>query len=606
MVIAQNVYSNGPRLLADVDAAHARFALETAPGRIEAIEVLACDAHSSLLAAVRAYLARTKTRVLRHAAVAIANPVAGDQVRMTNRPWQFSIEKTRRALGLETLLVVNDFTALAQALPHLRAEHKRQVGGGVPARNAVIGVVGPGTGLGVSGLIPVQDGWITLGSEGGHASFSPHDERELAVLHDAWREFDHVSFERLVSATGIELIYRALAHRAQAKKKPLGVDEIVRRALAGDDALCTETIDCFCAMLGSVAGNLALTLGALGGVYLGGRIVPRLGPLFDHSPFRARFERKGRFSAYLAQIPTYVITAEQPAFLGVAAILAEHLRGRTAQSPLLDRVRLAQRDLTPAEQRVAGFVLQHPRAVLSAPVAEIARRAQVSQPTVIRFCRSLGCAGLADFKLKLASGLTHTVPVRHSQVHATDAASNSSVKVLDNALSAIVKLRDDLNNEAVDRAIDFVRRARHVELYGLDESSVAALAGQYQFLRLRIPAVARADPHWQAVSAELLGKDDVLIAFSDSGRTPDLLHAVELALAVGAHVVAITRTHSPLAKKASVTLCVDHDEGSSAYAARVSRILQLLLIDVLAVGIGMNRRDAEVTQETRGMRNALS
>jgi glucokinase len=315
------------RLLADVGGTNARFTLEIAPGRFEAAEVLACNDHATLADAVRAYLAlphvaALETRI-RHAAIAIANPVTGDQVRMTNHHWAFSIEALRLECGFDTLVVVNDFSALARALPHL-GEHKRQVGGGAPVADAPLGLLGAGTGLGVSGLIPSGQTWTALRSEGGHVSFSPANETEVAILQYAWREFEHVSSERMLSGAGVELIYRALSHRAGVPDS-LGAPEISRRALSGECTLCGEVLDVFCGMLGTAAGNLAITLGAQGGVYIGGGIVPRLGERFDASPFRRRFEAKGRFTAYLAQVPTYVITAEYPAFLGVSAILSEKL-----------------------------------------------------------------------------------------------------------------------------------------------------------------------------------------------------------------------------------------------------------------------------------------
>jgi len=581
-------FVDGPRLLADIGVTNAHFALEMAPDWFASIGVLPCADYSGLVEVTRAYLERVGKPQLRHAAVAIANPIEGDLVRMTNRHWQFSIEETRRVLGLETLLVVNDFTALAQALPYLDDGHRRQVGGGAPQANGVIGLIGPGSGLGVSGLISAEDRWITLGSEGGHASFSPTDERELYVLQYAWREFPHVSSERLVTNSGIELIYRALASRAGAPLDALTAQEIVRRALSGNAELCADALDCFCGMLGTVAANVAVTLGAVGGIYIGGGIVPRLGEAFDRSSFRRRFETKGRFSSYLAQIPTYVITAENPAFLGVSAILSEHLKG----SPFLDRVRHARGELSQAEQRVAHFVLGNPRAVLTDPIADIARNAGVSQPTVIRFCRSMGCQGLADFKIKLASGLTGTIPVRHSQVKLGDAVPDLSAKVMDNTVSAILKLRDSLDTDALGQAIALLRQARRIELYGLGNSSVVALDGQHKFVRCRIPAIAYSEPNAQTLSAELLGKDDVVIAVSSSGRSPDLLTAVDLALEAGASVIAITAGKSQLAKKATVTLAVDHDEESSTHIAMISRILHLLVIDVLAVGIAIARADS--------------
>jgi glucokinase len=327
LVPASSTHAGGARLLADIGGTNARFALETGPGRFEAIEVLACQDHATLADAMRAYLALPQAAALhtgiRHAAIAIANPITGDQVRMTNHHWAFSIEALRRECGFDTLVVVNDFSALARSLPHL-GEHKLQVGGGVPVADAPLGLLGAGTGLGVSGLIPSAAGWTALRSEGGHVSFSPVNETEIAILQYAWREFEHVSAERLLSGAGVELIYRALSDRA-GRPDSLAAPEISRRALSGECALCDEVLEAFCGMLGTIAGNLAVTLGAQGGVYIGGGIVPRLGERFLQSSFRRRFEQKGRFSAYLAQVPTYVITAQYPAFLGVSAILSEKL-----------------------------------------------------------------------------------------------------------------------------------------------------------------------------------------------------------------------------------------------------------------------------------------
>ncbi len=313
-----------PRLLADVGGTNARFALETAPRKFEAVAVLACADYPSLGAALQAYLTGPAVRpvyagAIRHAAIAIANPVGGDAVSMTNHHWSFSIAALQRELGLSTLLVVNDFSALAMALPWLDASQRLQVGGGEAQPGRTIGLVGPGTGLGVSGIIPAGKGWVALESEGGHASFAPGDDFEIGVLRALWSEHGHASAERLLSGSGIELIYRSLSGQ------PLGAAEITRRALDGSCADCLRAVECFCAVLGTVAGNVALTLGATGGMYIGGGIVPRLGTLFAQSPFRARFEAKGRLGAYVARIPTYLITEEYPAFLGVSAMLAERM-----------------------------------------------------------------------------------------------------------------------------------------------------------------------------------------------------------------------------------------------------------------------------------------
>ncbi|ATQ75472.1 glucokinase [Massilia violaceinigra] len=584
---SRTAYADGPRLLADIGATHARFALETAPGVLRSVRVLKCDDFSGIVPLLHTYLADHAGIRINHAAFALANPISGDMIRMTNRDWQFSTDEVRRELGLNTLLIVNDFTALAMSLPGLSGEDLMQVGGGTPATNAVIGVVGPGTGLGVSGMIPTVDGFVTLGSEGGHVNFAPADEREFAILQYAWNEWSHVSNERLISGPGMEIIYRALAQRNGVQATPRTSPEIITGALDDNDPLCLEVLDCFCGMLGGAAANLAVTLGAFGGIFIGGGIVPRMGEWFATSTFRARFEAKGRFTSYLGQIPTYVIMIPNPAFIGVATILSEHLRGRSGANTLMERVQHLQHELSPAEQRVATLVLEHPRKVLGEPIAEIARLADVSQPTVIRFCRSLGFLGLADFKLKFASSLTGTIPVRHSQVRVSDSTHDLSAKVIDNTVSAILKFRDQLDVVSIDRAIALLRKANRVEFYAMGNSRVVALDGQHKFFRFRIPTSSYGDSHLFTLAAELLKPGDVVIAISTSGQLPELLAAVDAARATGADVIAITSSKSALAKRATICLAVDHSEDSTSFLSMISRVLQLLLIDILSVGISL-------------------
>jgi len=584
-------YADGPRLLADIGATHARFALESAPGVLRNVAVLLCDDYPGIVPLLNAYLAQTGGVRISHAAFALANPISGDFIRMTNRDWQFSTDEVRRALGLTTLLIVNDFTALAMALPGFKPEDLLQIGGGKPQPHAVAGVLGPGTGLGVSGVIPTVDGFVTLGSEGGHVNFAPADEREFAILQYAWREWQHVSNERLISGPGMEIIYRALAQRNGVDAPARNAADIVSCALEQKDPLCLEVLECFAGMLGGAAANLAVTLGAFGGIFIGGGIVPRVAQWFETSPFRTRFEAKGRFSSYLAQIPTYVIMTPNPALYGVASILSEHLRGRTGANTLMERVQHLQHELSPAEQRVATLVLEHPRKVLSEPIAEIAKLADVSQPTVIRFCRSLGFSGLADFKLKFAGSLTGTIPVRHSQVRMTDSTHDLSAKVIDNTVSAILKFRDQLDVNSIDRAIELLRRAKRIEFYAMGNSRVVALDGQHKFFRFRIPTSSYGDSHLFSLAAELLGPGDVVIAISTTGQLPELLAAVDTARAAGADVIAITSSKSALARKASICLAVDHSEDSTTFLSMISRILQLLLIDIMAVGISLGQEN---------------
>lgn len=322
------------RLLADIGGTNARFALQAPGGDFADLEVLSCCEHATIGAAMDDYLARAAgrgvdTSSVRAAALAMANPVEGDAVAMTNHHWRFSIEALRRERGLDTLLVVNDFAALAMALPHLGDTGRVRIGDGdyaaVPGRP--IGLVGPGTGLGVSGIVRCNGHWMPLPGEGGHASFAPVTRQEIRILEALWDELGqqegHVSAERLLSGMGLEAIHRALAGER------LAAPDITARALDGSCTACRATVEAFCAILGSVAGNVALTLGATGGMYIGGGIVPRLGPLFNASGFRRRFEDKGRLRGYLARIPTWVVTEPYPALRGVAAMLDEHAHATT-------------------------------------------------------------------------------------------------------------------------------------------------------------------------------------------------------------------------------------------------------------------------------------
>jgi glucokinase len=584
---------DSPRLLADIGGTYARFTLETAPGRFTQMAQLRCADHADFHAAVSAYLGQLPPTcgTIAHAAIAIANPVEGDAVRMTNYHWRFSIEQMRQRLQLQTLVVVNDFTALAMALPRLSPAQQRQVGGGTARERSVIGLLGAGTGLGVSGLIPAGDGWVALGTEGGHASFSPRDEREMAILRHAQRQFSHVSSERLLSGPGIELIHRALVERAGVAAEMLAAPAITRRGLDGSDALCGEALEVFCGMLGTVASNLAVTLGAFGGVFIGGGIVPRLGEYFDRSPFRERFEDKGRFTGYVTAIPTFVVTADHATFVGASAILASQLNAAEANqgSAILAQVQRSRDRLSPAERRVADHVIAHPRSAVAAPIAEIARAAEVSQPTVIRFCRSMGCEGLSDFKLRLASGLTGTVPITHTQVTGEDTMLELGAKVLGNTASAILQARDQLNREAIDRAIDLLTAADRVEFYAVGHYGVVADDAQFKFLRFGVPSAAYSNPRLQMLAANVLRPSDVAVIISNSGRVDDLLAVAQRARDRGAAVVAITASQSPLAKSADVALIVDHDEDVAKHVPMVSRILHLLVIDILSVGVAMRR-----------------
>lgn len=287
--------------------------------------MLACEEYPSLQEAVSVYLKDELpligARRVQAAALAIAGPVVGDRVTLTNHPWSFSIRQLRRHLAIDRLVVVNDFTAVAVAIPHLRSRERRRTGGGRVLTRAPIGVVGPGSGLGISGLIPVADGWLPFSGEGGHVTMAPATAREAAMLDRMRVRFDHVSAERLLSGPGLINLYNTLAELDGVQASAYTAAQITD--LYDREPYCREAVDMFCSMLGTIAGNLALTLGARGGIYVAGGIVPKLGAVFTGSPFRERFEDKGRLRPYLARIPTYVVTHPFPAFVGLAALLAD-------------------------------------------------------------------------------------------------------------------------------------------------------------------------------------------------------------------------------------------------------------------------------------------
>jgi len=310
-------------LVADIGATNARFGLVSPKGAVLRTRTLAVADHPTIADAVTAYLGEIgKLPMPRQGAIAIASAITDDRVAMTNHPWSFSISALRAQLGLARLEVINDFTALALALPHLSPQERRPIGGGIPAAGAPIGVLGPGSGLGVSGLVPTAAGWIPLAGEGGHATMAPASDRESAVLGRIRLHFDHVSAERVLSGPGLINLYNTLAALDGVSSRGYAAAQITDPETGAADPLCAEATSLFCAMLGTMAGNLALTLGARGGIYIGGGIVPRLGQRFAQSPFRQRFEAKGRFSPYLAAIPTWVVTHPLPAFLGCAAVLS--------------------------------------------------------------------------------------------------------------------------------------------------------------------------------------------------------------------------------------------------------------------------------------------
>ena len=312
-----------PRLLGDVGGTHARWAWqESANSALQDISVQACRASPTLLDSARTYLTATGHAQPHCAGIGIATAVTGDVVHMTNNPWTFSINELKQSLGLKHCLLLNDFTALALSLPALAASELRSVGGGVAVAGAPIALIGPGTGLGVSGLLRSAGGqYCPLSGEGGHATLAAADERESALLSVLRGRFGHVSAERLLSGPGLVELYRASCELHGRTARNLTPAEVSAAALDASDPDCIASAHHFVAFLGTTAGNLALTLGALGGLYIGGGVVPRLGAAFNAGLFRQRFEDKGRYQDYLRAIPCWIITASAPALLGASRAL---------------------------------------------------------------------------------------------------------------------------------------------------------------------------------------------------------------------------------------------------------------------------------------------
>lgn len=323
-----------PWLVADIGGTNARFGwMDKGSPQVQHVTTLPVASHSGPAAAAQAYLATLAAQLgaayapPRAAALAVATAVGADRVTLTNSGWGFSRQALCSGLALDELLVLNDFEALALSLPRLGAGQLRPIGPAcVGAPSSAMAVIGPGTGLGVAGILPTAHGWVAIPGEGGHASLAPADDFESQLLAAARGDFPHVSAERLLSGIGLPVLHRAVAQVLGVPTPGLTAEEIVGRGLAQTDAVCARTLDAFCALLGSFAGSVALVLGARGGVFIGGGIVPRLGERFFASAFRERFEAKGRFQDYLRAIPTALITDTLVALTGAGFALEQHGR----------------------------------------------------------------------------------------------------------------------------------------------------------------------------------------------------------------------------------------------------------------------------------------
>ena len=275
---------------------------------------------------------------------------------------------------------------------------------------------------------------------------------------------------------------------------------------------------------------------------------------------------------------------------------------------MLDRIKASLPSLAPAEQRVGKLVLQDPRAFANLPVTELADRAHVSKPTVVRFCRSVGYDGLSDFKLKLAGSVSEGVPFIHRSVDAEDKTSDVTVKVIDNTVAAFLKYRNDASSFVLDQAVQALAAThasgKRIEFYGVGNSGIVAQDAQHKFFRLGMNTIAYSDGHMQVMSASMLGKGDCVVIISNSGRTRDLMDACDIARKRGATTIVITSSGSPLATAGQIHLTADHPESYDRYSPMVSRLLHLLIIDILATTVAL-RIGESLQPALREMKNNL-
>jgi glucokinase len=318
-------------IVADIGGTFARFGrvnLDTL--LMDKVEVYACAKYPGLEDVFHSYRSQHLLSVIDKMSIAIACPVLDDLICMTNTHWRFSINELKQKLNLSHLSVINDFNAIAMSLPVLSDMAAMQIGSGRAEPNKTRVVLGAGTGLGVAALIPQGKGYLAQAGEGGHVSWGAKTEQEWFISCYLKKMYAHISYERLLSGHGLENLYRAFSALYQKEDIPLPAAQIIALALAQQSEVAEAAIAQFFSILGAYAGDLALIFAAFGGVYIAGGIVPRLLPLLHHSNFRASFEEKGRFSGFNAQIPTYVITAEQPGILGAAVHLKQCLQNQMA------------------------------------------------------------------------------------------------------------------------------------------------------------------------------------------------------------------------------------------------------------------------------------
>ena len=275
---------------------------------------------------------------------------------------------------------------------------------------------------------------------------------------------------------------------------------------------------------------------------------------------------------------------------------------------MLDRIAASLPSLAPAEQRVGRLVLADPHSFARLPVRELAEKANVSKPTVVRFCRSMGYDGLADFKLKLAGNVAEGVPYVHRSVDADDKTADVLVKVIDNSVAAFLQYRNAASPQAVEQAVQAIvdtwRKKKRLEIYGVGNSGVVAQDAQHKFLRLGISSHASSDTHLQVIGATMLAQGDCAILISNSGRTKDLLEVAQIAKNNGATIIAITSSHTPLSQISHIHLAADNLEGSDFYTPMASHLLHLLIIDILATAAALNMGES-LSEKLKHLQNNM-
>ncbi|MCX8956693.1 glucokinase [Erwinia psidii] len=312
-------------LVGDVGGTNARLALcDVKNGAISQAKTFSTADYDNLEAVIRSYLDEQKQDIT-DGCIAIACPITGDWVEMTNHDWAFSTSTMKASLNFEHLEIINDFTAVSMAIPMLTAKDVMQFGGKEAVKDKPVAVYGAGTGLGVAHLVHVDKRWVTLPGEGGHVDFAANSDEEDQILEVLRDELGHVSVERVLSGAGLVNLYRAIVKSDDRIPENLKPKDVSQRALDDSCTDCRRALSMFCVIMGRFGGNLALNLGTFGGVYIAGGIVPRFLEFFKASGFRAAFEDKGRFRDYVRDIPVYLITHDQPGLLGAGAYLRQTL-----------------------------------------------------------------------------------------------------------------------------------------------------------------------------------------------------------------------------------------------------------------------------------------